>query len=65
MQISLCRFDDSRKVRSGDPTPAYSPVFDKKFHTALVEVHWARRAKAMLPQISGPQLVGEPHELNK
>jgi hypothetical protein len=45
-----------KKVRKDDPTPAYSPVSDRRRLTALVEVHWARRVQAPMPQISGPNL---------
>jgi hypothetical protein len=43
-------------MRKDDPTPAYSPVSDRRRLTALVEVHWARRVQAPMPQISGPNL---------
>jgi hypothetical protein len=43
-----------KNVRKDNPTPAYSPVSDRKLLTALVEVHWARRAQAPMPQISEP-----------
>jgi hypothetical protein len=43
-----------KNVRMNDPTPAYSPVSDRRRPTALVEVHWARRVQAPLPQISIP-----------
>jgi hypothetical protein len=36
-----------------NPTPASSPVSDQRHLTALVEVHWARRVQAPMPQISG------------
>jgi hypothetical protein len=42
------------KVRKDNPTPAYSPVSDRRRLTALVEVHWARRVQAPMSQISGP-----------
>jgi hypothetical protein len=45
-----------RNVRKGYPTPAYSPVSDRRRLTALVEVHWARRVQAPMPQISGPNV---------
>jgi hypothetical protein len=45
-----------KNVRKGDPTPAYMPVSDRRRLTALVEVHWARRMQAPMPQISGPNL---------
>jgi hypothetical protein len=51
-------------VRKDNPTPAYSPVSDPRRLTALVEVHWARRVQAPMPQISGPNLQGEPHNRN-
>jgi hypothetical protein len=43
-------------VRKDSSTPAYSPVSDERRLTALVEVHWARRVQAPMPQISGPNL---------
>jgi hypothetical protein len=43
-------------VRNDDPTPAYSPVSDRRRLTALVEVHLARRVQTPMPQISGPNL---------
>jgi hypothetical protein len=45
-----------KNVRKDNPTPAYSPVSDRRRLTALVEVHWARRLQAPMPQISGPNL---------
>jgi hypothetical protein len=45
-----------KNVRKDNPTPAYSPVSDRRRLTALVEVHWARRVQAPMPQISGPNL---------
>jgi hypothetical protein len=45
-----------KDVRKDDPTPAYSPVSDRRRPTALIEVHWARRVQAPMPQISGPNL---------
>jgi hypothetical protein len=54
IRVSLGWFDDSKNVRKGNPTPAYSPVSDRRRLTALVEVHWARRVQAPMPQISGP-----------
>jgi hypothetical protein len=39
-------------VRKDNPTPAYSPVSDRRRLTALVEVHWARRVQAPMSQIS-------------
>jgi hypothetical protein len=57
MRVSLNWFDDlKKKVRQDDPTPAYSTVSDRRRLTALVEVHWARRVQAPMPQISGPYL---------
>jgi hypothetical protein len=47
-----------KNVRKDNPTPAYSPVSDRRRLTALVEVHWARRGQAPMPQISGPNLQG-------
>jgi hypothetical protein len=43
-----------KNIRKGNPTMAYSPVSDRRRLTALVEVHWARRVQAPMPQISGP-----------
>jgi hypothetical protein len=43
-----------KNVRKDDPTPAFSPVSSQKRLTALVEVHWARRVQAPMPQASGP-----------
>jgi hypothetical protein len=43
-----------KNMRKDNPTPAYSPVSDRRRLTALVEVHWARRVQAPMPQISGP-----------
>jgi hypothetical protein len=52
-------------LRKDDPTPAYSPVSDRRRLTALVEIHLARRVQAPMPQISGPNLqenhIIEPH----
>jgi hypothetical protein len=45
-----------KNVRKDNPTPAYSPVSNRRRLTALVEVHWARRVQAPIPQISGPNL---------
>jgi hypothetical protein len=50
------RSDYTTNVRKGDPTPACSPVSDRRRLTALVEVHWARRVQVPMPQISGPNL---------
>jgi hypothetical protein len=44
------------KVRKGDPTPAHSPVSDRRRLTALAEVHWARRVQSLMTQISGTSL---------
>jgi hypothetical protein len=38
-----------KNMRKNNPTPAYSPVSDRRRLTALVEVHWARRAQAPMP----------------
>jgi hypothetical protein len=46
-------FDYSKNVRKDNPTPAYSPVSGWRRLTALVEVNWARRVQAPMPQISG------------
>jgi hypothetical protein len=43
-----------KNVRKDNPTPAYSPVSDRRCFKALVEVHWARRVQAPTSQISGP-----------
>jgi hypothetical protein len=43
-------------MKKDNPTPAYSPVSDRKRLTALVEVRWARRVQAPMPQISGSNL---------
>jgi hypothetical protein len=56
IRVSLGWFDYSKNVRKDDQTLAYSPVSDRRRHTALVEVHWARRVQASMPQISGPNL---------
>jgi hypothetical protein len=54
-RVSLGQFDYfKKKVRKNDPTPAYSLVSDRRRLTALVEVHWAQRVQAPMPQISGP-----------
>jgi hypothetical protein len=45
-----------KNVRKDNPTPAYSPVSDRRRLTALAEVIWARRVQAPMPQISGPNL---------
>jgi hypothetical protein len=52
-----------KNVRKGDPTPAYSPspVSNRRSHKALVEVHWARRVQAPMPQISWSKLIGKLH----
>jgi hypothetical protein len=55
-RVSLGWFDYSRNMRKDNPTPAYSPVSDRRRFTALVEVHWARRVRAPMPQISRPNL---------
>jgi hypothetical protein len=54
LRVSLGWFDYSKNVRKDNPTPDYSPVSDRRRLTALVEVHWARRVQAPMPQISGP-----------
>jgi hypothetical protein len=43
-----------KNTRKDNPTPAYSPVSDRRRLTALVKVHWARRVQTPMPQISGP-----------
>jgi hypothetical protein len=45
-----------KNVRKDNPTPAYSPVSDRRRLTALIEVHRAQRVQAPMPQISGPNL---------
>jgi hypothetical protein len=45
-----------KNVRKNNPTPAYSPVSNRRRLTALVEVNWARRVQALMPQISGSNL---------
>jgi hypothetical protein len=42
-----------KNVRKDNPTPAYSPVSDRRRLTALFEVHWAKSVQAPMPQISG------------
>jgi hypothetical protein len=49
-------FDFSNNVRKDNPTPAYSPVSDRRRLTALAEVHWTRRVQAPMTQISKPNL---------
>jgi hypothetical protein len=56
IRISLGWFDYLKYVRKDNPTPAYSPVSDRRRLTALVEVHWAQRVQAAMPQMSGPDL---------
>jgi hypothetical protein len=51
-----CSIIQKKKMRMDDPTPAYSPLGDRRRLTALVEFHWARRVQAPMPQISGPDL---------
>jgi hypothetical protein len=51
-----------KKVRKGDPTPAYSPVSDCRRLAALVEVHLARRVQAPMPKLA--QLTGEQRYRN-
>jgi hypothetical protein len=45
-------------VRKDDPILAYSPVSDRRRLTVLVDVYWARRVQASIPQISGPDSRG-------
>jgi hypothetical protein len=45
-----------KRARKDNPTPAYSPLSDRRRLTALVQVHWARRVQAPMPQISGLNL---------
>jgi hypothetical protein len=56
IRVSLGWFDYSKNVGLDNPTPAYSPVSDRRRLTALVEVPWARRVQAPMPQMSGPNL---------
>jgi hypothetical protein len=56
IRVSLGCSIIQKNVRKDNPTPAYSPVSDRRRPTALVEVHWARRMQASMPQISGPNL---------
>jgi hypothetical protein len=56
IRVSLGCSIIQKNVRKGNLTPAYSPVSDRRRLTALVEVHWARRVQAPMPQISGPNL---------
>jgi hypothetical protein len=53
IRVSLGWFDHSKKVMKDNPTPAYSPVSDRRRLAVLVEVYWARRVQALMPQISG------------
>jgi hypothetical protein len=46
--VSLGWFDYSKKLRKDNPTPAYSPVSDRRRLTALVEVHWDRRVSSQI-----------------
>jgi hypothetical protein len=55
IRVSPGWFDYSKKIGKDNPTPAYSPVSDRRRLTAL-EVHWARRVQAPMPQISGTNL---------
>jgi hypothetical protein len=54
IRVSLGCSIIQKNVRKDNPTPAYSPVSDRSRLTALVEVNWARRVQAPMPQISGP-----------
>jgi hypothetical protein len=56
MRVSLGCSIIQKKVSKNNPTPAHSPVSDRRRLTALVEVHWARRVQAPMPQMSGPHL---------
>jgi hypothetical protein len=56
IRVSLGCSIIQKNVRKDNPTPAYSPVSDRRRLTALVEVHLARRVQAPMPQISGPNL---------
>jgi hypothetical protein len=54
IRVSLGWFGYSKNVRKDNPTPAYSPISDRRRLTALVEVHWARRLQEPMLRISGP-----------
>jgi hypothetical protein len=56
IRVSLGWFDYSKHVRKSNPTPAYSPVSDRRRLAALVEVHRTRRGQAPIPRISGHNL---------
>lgn len=45
-----------KNVQKDNPTLAYSPVSVRSTAKAPVEVHWARRVQAAIPQISEPKL---------
>jgi hypothetical protein len=50
-------------VRKDNPTPAYSSVSNRRRLTVLVEVHWARRVQAPMPQISEPN--SQQHQITE
>jgi hypothetical protein len=56
IRVSLGCSIIQKNVRKDNPTPAYSPVSDRRRLAALAEVHWARIVQAPMPQISGPNL---------
>jgi hypothetical protein len=56
IRVSLGCSIIQKNVRKDNPTPASSPVSDRRRLMALVEVHWARRVQAPMPQVSGPNL---------
>jgi hypothetical protein len=49
MRVSLGCSILQKNVRKDNPTPAYSPVSDRRRLIALVEVHWAQRVQAPMP----------------
>jgi hypothetical protein len=60
IQVSLGCSIIQKNVRKYNPTPAYSPVSDRRRLTALVEVHWAKSAGIDAPD-ERTRLTGEPH----
>jgi hypothetical protein len=56
IRVSLGWFDYSTIVMKGNPTPAYSPVSDRRRLTALFEVQLVRRVQTPTPRISGSNL---------
>jgi hypothetical protein len=53
IRVSLGCSIIQKNVRKDKPTPAYSPVSDRRRLTALVEVHRAHRVQAPMAKISG------------